>query len=369
METIRILFVEDNETPIQIFENELRDFNEDQQSFLIVATTKRTYEEALQTIDKSFDAIIMDLALGNDQDAGNKIVKELESLGLRIPILFVSGNHGNVTSHPLIINIRARDCGDYEQDFNTIVNVYKTGLTNILGGRGEIEKKLSEIFTETVLPELDIWKQYASKQTEDKQTEKALLRLVVNHLNHLLEEDEIPSYPEEFYIYPVKDEILRTGTLLKSRETSDYFISLSPACDLAQRNGVCKTDRLLIAEIEPIEQIKEIVYSQFSQQAAGTKKDQNIAKELKKYFSNNYSNYYHSLPKIKNFTGGFINFRKAQSLTQENLDAHYEVIKIQVAAPFIKDILSRFSSYYARQGQPVISFDSHIDEIISSHPS
>lgn len=366
METIKILFVEDNETPIQTFNNELKEFNEEHSTLQIEAIIKKTYDEVLHSIDKSFDAIIMDLALGNDQEAGNKIVKELELLGLRIPILFVSGNHSNVSTHPLIVNIRARDNGDYEQDLNDIVNFYKTGLTNILGGRGEIEKKLSEIFTETVLPELDIWKQYASKQTEDKQTEKALLRLVVNHLNHLLEEDEIPSYPEEFYIYPVKDEILRTGTLLKSRVKNDYFISLSPACDLAQRNGVCKTDRLLIAEIEPIDHIKETVYNQFAQQNPGSKKDQIITKELKKYFSNNYSNYYHSLPKIKKFTGGFINFRKAQSLTQENLDSDYEVVKIQVAAPFIKDILSRFSSYYARQGQPVISFDSHIDEIIAS---
>ena len=367
METIKILFVEDNETPIRTFESELKDFNDESTDLKIEAIIKKTYGEAIQAIDKSFDAIIMDLALGQDQDAGNKIVKELESLGLRIPILFVSGNHSNVSPNPLIINIRARDNGDYEQDFNNIVNIYNTGLTNILGGRGEIEKKLSEIFSETVLPELEIWKDYASRQIHTKQTEKALLRLVVNHLNHLLEEDEIPSYPEEFYIYPIKDKVLRTGTLIKSKIHDDYFISLSPACDLAQRNGTCKTDRLLIAEIEPIQHIKDIVYQQFSAQTAGTRKDQNISKELKKYFSNNYSNYYHSLPKIKNFAGGFINFRKAQSLTQVNLDSDYEVVNIQVAAPFIKDILSRFSSYYARQGQPVIFFDTHIEEIISSN--
>lgn len=367
MENIKILFVEDNASPIQIFKTELADFNNENSDFSIDATIVETYEEAIKTIDKSFDAIIMDLALGHNPDAGNQIVIELEQKGLRIPILFVSGNHSNVTDHPLIINIRARDQGDYEDDFKNIVNVYKTGLTNILGGRGEIEKKLSEIFTETVLPELDIWKQYAAVQTEEKHTEKALLRLVVNHLNHLLEEDEIPSYPEEFFIYPIKDDILRTGTILKSKSTDDYYISLSPACDLSQRNGVCKTDRLLIAEIEPISQIKESVYKQLEKQLPGSKKDLAITKELKKYFSNNYSNYYHSLPRIKNFGGGFINFRKAQSLTQEDLDAKYQIIKIQVAAPFIKDILSRFSSYYARQGQPVITFDSHIQEIISSH--
>nr|WP_174505217.1 response regulator [Acinetobacter sp. Marseille-Q1620] len=366
VEIIKILFVEDNDVPIRIFENELADFNDEINGFNIQPVIARTYDEAIHLIDKSFDAIIMDLALGNNQEAGNELVRILEEKGVRIPIIFVSGNHSNVVAHPLIINIRARDQGDYEQDFYNIVDVYKTGLTNILGGRGEIEKKLSEIFTETVLPELEIWKKYASEQREEKHTEKALLRLVVNHLNHLLEEDEIPSYPEEFYIYPVKDEILRTGTILKSKSSDIYYISLSPACDLAQRNGVCKTDRLLIAEIEPVSQIKSIIYQQFESQPAGKRKDENIAKELKKYFSNNFSNYHHSLPKIKKFVGGFINFRKAQSLTQDQIDLDYEIVKIQVAAPFIKDVLSRFSSYYARQGQPVIYVDDHIQEIIAS---
>ncbi|SSV07250.1 Response regulator of citrate/malate metabolism [Acinetobacter baumannii] len=367
MENIKVLLVEDNETAIQQFKMNLSEFNSENTNYCIDETIVENYEQALKVIDKTFDAIILDLALNQNHQGGNDIAKKLEENNIRVPILFVSGNHGNVQENPLIISKRSRDDGDYEDDFYKILEVYKTGLTNILGGRGEIEKKLSEIFKNTVIPELEVWIKYALDDTTDlKQTEKALLRLVVNHLTHLLEDDEMLSYPEEFYVYPVKDEVLRTGTLLKSKKTDDFYISLSPACDLAQHNGKCKTDRLLIAEIEPITNIKNAIYEALKDQQEGPKKRRNIEKQLSSYFNNNYSNYYHSLPKIQKFPGGFINFRKAKSLTEEEVENDYEIKDIQISSPFVKDILSRFSSYYARQGQPVILFDHHIRELIEA---
>lgn len=367
MENIKVLFIEDNETALEQFKSNLSEFNKDNQGYRIIETIAHNVEEALLVIDKSYDAIILDLALQQNKNGGNDIAKSLEEKNIRVPILFASGNHSNVQSNPLIVSIRSRDDGDYENDFEKILNIYKTGLTNILGGRGEIENKLSEIFKSTVLPELEIWKKYALNDSTPKQTEKALLRLVVNHLTHLLEDDETLSYPEEFYVYPVKDKVLRTGTLLKSKDTDEFYVSLSPACDLAQRNGKCKTDRLLIAEIEPISNIKHAVYESVKEQKEGEKKRSNIENKLSTYFNNNFSNYYHSLPKIEKFPGGFINFRKAKSLTEDDIEKYYEVKDIQISSPFVKDILSRFSSYYARQGQPVIFFDHNIREIIETH--
>ncbi|MCU4548950.1 response regulator [Acinetobacter pittii] len=366
MENIKVLLVEDNKTAIQQFEMNLKEFNSENTNYRIDETIVENYEQALKMIDKTFDAIILDLALNQNHQGGNDIAKRLEENNIRVPILFVSGNHGNVQENPLIISKRSRDDGDYEDDFYKILEVYKTGLTNILGGRGEIEQKLSDIFKNTVIPELEVWTKYASIETTPKHTEKALLRLVVNHLTHLLEDDESLSYPEEFYVYPVKDKILRTGTLLKSKGSNEFYISLSPACDLAQRKGKCKTDRLLIAEIEPISNIKHAIDESLKDQPDNSKKRQKVQKQLSSYFNNNFSNYYHSLPKIEKFPGGFINFRKAKSLTEEEVENDYEIKDIQISSPFVKDILSRFSSYYARQGQPVILFDHHIRELIEA---
>ena len=35
----------------------------------------------------------------------------------------------------------------------------------------------------------------------------------------------------------------------------------------------------------------------------------------------------------------------------------YSPTKIPISPPFVKDIVARFSSYYARQGQPNIDFN------------
>ena len=50
METIKILFVEDNETPILTFNNELKDFNDENTTLKIEAVVKTTYDEAIQAI-------------------------------------------------------------------------------------------------------------------------------------------------------------------------------------------------------------------------------------------------------------------------------------------------------------------------------
>lgn len=365
MEQIKVLFVEDNESAISQFTTNLSEFNRDNPNYKIVETIVNSYDQALEAIDKSYDAIILDLALDQNQNGGNDIAKSLEDKNVRVPLLFVSGNYGNVRPNPLIINTRSRDDGDYEDDFKLVLNVYQTGLTNILGGRGEIEKKLSDIFLETILPELHIWKIHATNEEDKKTTEKALLRLVVNHLHHLLEDEETPSYPEEFYVYPIKDEILRTGTLLKCKQTENYFISLSPACDLAiRRNGTCNTDRLLIAEINNHENIKDSALSEFSQLPKDANTRKKVKNKLVSLYGNNFTNYYHYLPKIKIFGGGFINFRRAKSIELSVYIQEYENLKIQISSPFIKDILSRFSSYYARQGQPAINSKTNITEIL-----
>ncbi|MBD3843652.1 MAG: response regulator transcription factor, partial [Campylobacterales bacterium] len=288
MKKIKILLVEDNQQAIGQFKMNLTEFNTDNPEYFISETIVENYEQALQILDKSYDAIILDLGLNQHHEGGNDIAKNLLDNNIRVPILFVSGNHQNVQKNPLIINVRSRDDGDYENDFKLILNVYQTGLTNILGGRGEIEKKLSDIFLETILPELDIWKTHVANEESKENTEKALLRLVVNHLQHLLEDEDTPSYPEEFYIYPIKDEILRTGTLIKCKTTQNYFISLSPACDLAiRRSGTCNTDRLLIAEINDHDNIKDIALREFSELVKNAETRKKVKSKLEGLYGNN----------------------------------------------------------------------------------
>ena len=64
------------------------------------------------------------------------------------------------------------------------------------------------------------------------------------------------------------------------------------------------------------------------------------------------------LPETSLFNGGIINFRKIETYTLKDFKSKFEMPNAQVAMTFAKDIVSRFSNYYARQGQPDFDFDS-----------
>ncbi len=55
-----------------------------------------------------------------------------------------------------------------------------------------------------------------------------------------------------------------------------------------------------------------------------------------------------------------MNFRKLSSLSHDEIDGDFEKSLIQISPAFIKDIVARFSIYYARQGQPEIEIEETI---------
>ena len=82
---------------------------------------------------------------------------------------------------------------------------------------------------------------------------------------------------------------------------------------------------------------------------------------LRDVFNNNYTDYYHWLPETDFFDGGILNFRKLTSLNKDCFDEKFAKPEIQISPSFVKDIVSRFSSFYARQGQPDIDSVDFID--------
>ena len=142
---------------------------------------------------------------------------------------------------------------------------------------------------------------------------------------------------------------ITTGSIVKTSDKS--FIVLSPACDLVPRgeNGVPNTDQILLVEIESVDKVLD------GSQNKGKVSD----------LCSNKRTYYHWLPKTNFFEGGILNFRKLTTFHKEDFDKDFEKPTIQISPFFIKDIVSRFSSYYARQGQPDIDNKDFIDSYTS----
>ena len=340
---MKILLVEDIKDQQDAFKDSVEVFN-DRNQLEVEYEIAANLPSALEKIDGSYDGAIIDLRLGNDQEGGNEIVRQLHDPFTRIPIIFVTAFVNDVIDHPSVIKKRHRTIETYNSDLTLFQGIYNTGLTRIMGGRGVIEENLTEVFLNNLLPQIETWVSYG--ETDLARTEKALLRYALNHLFQLLEEDEERCFPEEFYLYPHVSETITTGSIVKEKTSDQPFVVLSPACDLViRRNGKSNTDHILLVEIESMDEALE------------GSRSKNKVREI----VNNRRQYLHWLPQTDFFQGGVLNFRKLKTLHKANFDEQFEKPSIQISPPFVKDIVSRFSSYYARQGQPDIDSADFVD--------
>ena len=347
MNEIKILLVEDAKDQQEIFEDIVNVFNRESDLNVKYEIAEDT-REASEKIDNSYHGAIIDLSLRDNEEGGNEIVHQLGDSFTRIPIIFVTAFANKVIDHPSVIRTRRREDNTktYKSDLLLFQKIHDTGLTRIMGGTGLIEQQLSEVFLKNLLPQIDTWISYAEiyARTDPERTEKALLRYTLNHLLQLLEDDREDYFPEEVYLYPpVLDEVttkskLTTGSMVKANNR--WFVVLSPACDLIRRgeNGVRNTDRILLGKIERIEEAL----------------DGNTGKGKVTELCTNKHTYHHWLPETDFFEGGVLNFRKLVSLKEDDFEERFGKPIIQISPFFVKDIVSRFSSYYARQGQPDI---------------
>ncbi|MCY3721791.1 MAG: response regulator [Candidatus Poribacteria bacterium] len=350
---MKILLIEDEEDQREAFKEAVEVFNDDENNQGVEPDTAANLSEASNKIDGSYDGVIIDLVLGNDADGGNKIVRQLGDSFTRIPIIFVTAFPEDVVDHPSIIHTRRRSDGIYTSDLLLFQKIYDTGLTRIMGGRGLIEQRLNDVFLKNLLPQINTWISYA--ETDSERTEKALLRYALNHLIQFLEEDEKLCFPEEFYLYPPVSEGITTGSIVKEKMGDQPFVVLSPACDLViRRDGEFKTDRILLIEIESENDVVNTALD-------GIRRRQSKENKLRDVFNNNHRDYYHWLPPTDFFGGGILNFRKLKTLNENDFNEKFGKPTIQISPSFVKDIVSRFSSYYARQGQPDIDNKDFID--------
>ncbi len=173
MEKIKILLIEDEEEQQDIFK-EAVDVIKSKTGLSVEYKTAKSVQEAKDRLDGTFDGAIVDLKLDDDEEGGNEIVIQLANSFTRIPVIFVTAFPDLVTDHPSVIRTRSRDQGTYESDLQLFKEICDTGLTRIMGGRGSIEKSLSTVFLENLLPRIDTWVSYGKE--DSGRTEKALLR-------------------------------------------------------------------------------------------------------------------------------------------------------------------------------------------------
>ena len=352
MSQFRMLLVEDEEQEIQTCKDSI-DTYFDRKGRDIAISVCQTVDEARETLDNTFDGAIIDLKLADHGDEGSQVVEEIEKSFYRIPVAILTGTPDNARDDFTYIGVFTKGEIKYTELFDRFWGIYDTGMTRIVGGRGLIEKTLSRVFRENLLPKRKQWEAYGKQ--DSAKTERALLRHTLNHLSQLLDEDEDNCFPEEMYLAPPLTDDISTGSILKEEENKGWFVVMNPACDLVVReDGERNSDSILVVEVDRGTDI----FPWFDEKNLSNEKKGT----LKSAFTNNRTSYYHWLPKTDFFPGGFLNFRKLSTLPESSLSDRFALPpKIQIAPTFTKDVTARLSSYYARQGQPAIDHSRFLE--------
>ncbi|MGB3453605.1 MAG: response regulator [Moheibacter sp.] len=363
MEELRLLIVEDDTEVIETYKRQIDAYNNTNGDNLkinpIFEKEKESGLEKLRDTNFVFDGAIIDLDLkksGGDDKSGNEIIKEIKD-NLRFPVFVISGTLQNLdpdlNKPSSFFKAVSRD-----DDFDFVkelLDIHNTGILKILNRKGILEKYINKIFWEHISNSVDLWINDDSRDSQQK--ENSLLRYTLLHIQEYLElkaDSDFENYhPAEIYITPpIKDEIF-TGDLVKNRESDQYYIVLTPSCDLAHEG---RTNNILLAKvIKPSE--GEINEEKTKIKEGTNKKD--AENRLKNLITNKKSKY-HFLPKYKDLPGGLVDFQSLYSIDKTEVKNFIRLASLN--SSFIKDIIARFSYYYSRQGSP----DFDINEIYNS---
>lgn len=361
MTELKLLLVEDEKSAVEACRASVDRYMHEKERSIVLCVYEDVHK-AKEGVDDSFDGAIIDLKLSDEEDGGIQVLQEIEESLLRLPVFILTGYPNNLdedfrqkNTNIIKVFIKGEPDAEYDQIIDRLWSIYDTGITRIMGGRGTIEVTLSKVFLRSLLPTIETWEIYG-KQDSDR-TEKALLRHTLNHLTQLLEEGEEQFFPEELYLIPPLSEKFTTGSMVRMND--QWLVVLSPACDLVPRSdGKFKTDRILLVETEEENMVLRKALD-------GITRRKSKKRKLKEVFKNNYTDYYHWLPKTDSFDGRFLNFRRLKNMDQEKFQENFCRPEIQVSPSFVKDIVARFSTFYARQGQPDIEFKDVIERYLT----
>ena len=181
MTEIKLLIVEDDNRDLILCRRAIRRFNS-QPDRQLDAVIVENLSDAMSALNKSYDGALIDLRIDDDEDAGNQIIREIEGLELCIPIIILTGTPSWAQTDLSYVEIRSKaDPGSsYDDLFERFHRIYRTGITRILGGRGEIERRLGTVYRKQIAPQLKRWEEYGAYDSE--RAENALLRHILYHL-------------------------------------------------------------------------------------------------------------------------------------------------------------------------------------------
>ncbi len=380
MNNIDFLLIDDDQNQELLFIEAINEINETTDLNITYKVVKTPESAMIELYQNYFKAIIIDLKLNNDDNAvesdeeisGNVLLRRIIEKEI-VPIVVITGFPDKVSADidKSIVKVLPKETNLYDE-INALIEKYSDSVFKIFGSRGEINKNIKDLFW-NVIPQCFTSKNQDISLLSKKKQETVIIRYISSWLSnkYMFDDKYIDVEPIEMYMFPNPIKQVCTCDIYKKyidANIVEYFIVLTPSCDLANK----KVDEVILCKIknyDEVQSFKERLEIYNNEQNKESNKAKKAKGDLMKWFRNSHSDSlrYHFLPKVKDFTGGFVDFRSILSLEYDKergeiIDDSYLKIGV-ITESFKRDIVSRFSSYYHRQGQPEFNCDSVLNNL------
>lgn len=380
MNNIDFLLIDDDQNQELLFIEAINEINETTDLNITYKVVKTPESAMIELYQNYFKAIIIDLKLNNDDNAvesdeeisGNVLLRRIIEKEI-VPIVVITGFPDKVSADidKSIVKVLPKETNLYDE-INALIEKYSDSVFKIFGSRGEINKNIKELFW-NVIPQCFTSKNQDISLLSKKKQETVIIRYISSWLSnkYMFDDKYIDVEPIEMYMFPNPIKQVCTCDIYKKyidANIVEYFIVLTPSCDLANK----KVDEVILCKIknyDEVQSFKERLEIYNNEQNKESNKAKKAKGDLMKWFRNSHSDSlrYHFLPKVKDFPGGFVDFRSILSLEYDKergeiIDDSYLKIGV-ITESFKRDIVSRFSSYYHRQGQPEFNCDSVLNNL------
>lgn len=350
IQEFKIMVIDDDQLQLDTFTKEFNLYNEKNTKIHFILTVEQDFNQGLETISKNFyDILILDWMDDKENNQGDTILTELINSNF-FPVIIYSGyTHEIHFEENYFCKIIQKGTKGFNQIIDSILEMLNSEIFVL---KKNIEEDVRFFFKSFWKDFFLRWDEFKSNYSDDE-----IKILIINRLSFSLSREKFKheelynkmrGHPLSYYIYPPStsnESEFEVGDIIKSKETEEFFVILTPSCDCIKRptkdqNGneilKCKADCLLLAPCI------------------------NTMKLYKKEGGNNiiefYNNFktkmrYFYIPETKFIESSFIDFQSIKTLKYDKVSDIEKFEKVaNFSYPFSQAIISEFISYYNRIG-------------------
>lgn len=349
MDICHILIVEDDESTVDGWKRDIRDFNRRaDKEFAFSPQFSTNKSDALRLLSRQrIDCAVVDLRLpssageqGSGEPVGNEVLHGvLRDLG--IPAYVYSAFEGEVSEEVRASNIKiARK----EGGATTVILQElekQAGLMEAMERmRCQVAQETSRLFNRSIWPR---WEKRWANVGDRELIASIISRQTVAHVVEVLSQAPASHHPDEFYIVPeLYADRLETGDILEHE--SEMLIVLTPRCNLANK----PPSKILFAVCAPCE-----AWTQWQTGLGGVRKVKDKAEQdVRLHATQGHGIATHFMPPLDEKGPWLVDFRELRTLDASKMTDLLQHRIATVAPQFVANLVQRHAAYIGRIGQP-----------------